>query len=59
MRDRRRTSVEAFDEDAGPVLDKTGELVITEPVPSMPVFLWKDQDGSRYRASYYEMHPGV
>jgi acetoacetyl-CoA synthetase len=51
--------VEAFDEDAGPVLNKTGELVITEPLPSMPVFLWNDQDGSRYRASYYEMYPGV
>ena len=51
--------VEAFDEDAKPVIGEVGELVITEPMPSMPVFFWGDEDGSRYRASYFEHYPGV
>ena len=40
-------------------IDEVGELVITEPMPSMPVFFWGDEDGSRYRESYFEMYPGV
>ncbi|HEY7267541.1 MAG TPA: acetoacetate--CoA ligase [Solirubrobacterales bacterium] len=52
-------AVEAFDEDGKPVTDEVGELVITEPMPSMPVYLWGDADGSRYRASYFEMYPGI
>jgi acetoacetyl-CoA synthetase len=52
-------AVEAWDEDGRSVLDEVGELVITEPMPSMPVFFWGDEDGSRYRASYFEMFPGV
>jgi acetoacetyl-CoA synthetase len=51
--------VEAFDEDGNSVVDEVGELVITEPMPSMPVFFWGDEDGSRYRASYFEHYPGV
>jgi acetoacetyl-CoA synthetase len=51
--------VEAFDEDGNSVLDEVGELVITEPMPSMPVFFWGDEDGSRYRASYFETYPGI
>ncbi|MGZ5346942.1 MAG: acetoacetate--CoA ligase [Solirubrobacterales bacterium] len=51
--------VEAFDEGGNSVTDAVGELVITEPMPSMPVFFWGDEDGSRYRASYFEMYPGV
>jgi acetoacetyl-CoA synthetase len=51
--------VEAFDEEGNSLIDEVGELVITEPMPSMPVFLWGDEDGSRYRASYFEMYPGV
>jgi acetoacetyl-CoA synthetase len=51
--------VEAFDEEGNSVIDEVGELVITEPMPSMPVFLWGDDDGSRYRASYFEMYPGI
>jgi acetoacetyl-CoA synthetase len=51
--------VEAFDEDGQAVIDQVGELVITEPMPSMPVFLWGDDDGSRYLASYFEMYPGI
>ena len=51
--------VEAFDEEGNAVVDEVGELVITEPMPSMPVFLWGDDDGSRYRESYFDMYPGV
>jgi acetoacetyl-CoA synthetase len=53
------TKVEAFDEDGNSIVDRVGELVITEPMPSMPLFLWGDEDGSRYRASYFETYPGV
>ena len=52
-------AVEAFDEDGRPLLDQVGELVLTEPLPSMPLFFWGDEDGSRYRESYFEMFPGV
>jgi acetoacetyl-CoA synthetase len=52
-------AVEAFDDSGRPVIDQVGELVITEPMPSMPLFLWGDEDGSRYRASYFEHYPGV
>jgi acetoacetyl-CoA synthetase len=51
--------VEAFDEDGNSIIDEVGELVITEPMPSMPVFFWGDEDGSRYRASYFEHYSGV
>jgi acetoacetyl-CoA synthetase len=51
--------VEAFDEQGNPVVDEVGELVITEPMPSMPAFFWGDEDGSRYRAAYFEQYPGV
>ena len=43
-------AVEAWDEDGNAVIDEVGELVVTEPMPSMPVFFWGDEDGSRYRA---------
>ena len=51
--------VESFDERGDSQLDEVGELVITEPMPSMPVFFWNDPDGERYRASYFEMFPGI
>jgi len=51
--------VQAFDEGGNSVVDQVGELVITEPMPSMPLFLWGDDDGSRYRASYFERYPEV
>ena len=50
--------VEAFDEEGNSVIDEVGELVITEPMPSMPVFLWGDEDGSRYRAQLLRDVPG-
>jgi acetoacetyl-CoA synthetase len=51
--------VEAFDEQGRPVLEEVGELVITEPLPSMPLFFWNDPDGDRYRDSYFSAWPGV
>jgi acetoacetyl-CoA synthetase len=51
--------VEAFDEHGTSVVDEVGELVLTEPMPSMPVFFWGDEDGSRYRESYFSVYPGV
>ncbi|HEX8646615.1 MAG TPA: acetoacetate--CoA ligase [Thermoleophilaceae bacterium] len=51
--------VESWDEGGRPLTGEVGELVITEPMPSMPVFMWGDEDGSRYRESYFDMYPGV
>ncbi|HEX6417196.1 MAG TPA: acetoacetate--CoA ligase [Acidimicrobiales bacterium] len=51
--------VEAYDEAGRPVVGEQGELVITAPMPSMPVGFWGDPDGSRFRAAYFEAHPGV
>jgi acetoacetyl-CoA synthetase len=51
--------VEAYGDDGEPVVDEVGELVITEPMPSMPVFFWNDDSGDRYRESYFDMYPGV
>jgi acetoacetyl-CoA synthetase len=49
----------AFDEDGHQVVGELGELVITKPMPSMPVALWGDTDGERYRSSYFDRYPGV
>jgi acetoacetyl-CoA synthetase len=51
--------VEAFDEAGKPVTGEVGELVVTQPMPSMPVSFWNDPGGERYRASYYADYPGV
>jgi acetoacetyl-CoA synthetase len=51
--------VEAWDPEGHPHVGVVGELVITEPMPSMPLYLWGDEDGSRYRDSYFEMYPGT
>jgi len=51
--------IEAFDEAGRSVVGREGELVITAPMPSMPVGLWGDADGSRLRAAYFETYPGV
>ncbi|MFL6142053.1 MAG: acetoacetate--CoA ligase [Labedaea sp.] len=52
-------AVQAFDEDGRAVVDAVGELVITRPMPSMPVFFWDDPDGARLREAYYETYPGL
>ncbi len=51
--------VEAFDEQGRPVIDEVGELVITEPMPSMPLFFWNDPEMRRYYASYFEVYPEI
>jgi acetoacetyl-CoA synthetase len=51
--------VESWDPDGRPLIDDVGELVITQPMPTMPIFFWGDDDGSRLRESYFEMYPGV
>src|SRR5499433_1702505 len=52
-------AVEAYDDDGKPVTGQVGELVITQPMPSMPVGFWNDPDGARYRESYFDMYPGI
>ncbi len=52
-------AVEAWDEQGRSVIDEVGELVITEPMPSMPIYFWDDPDGERLRESYFSMFPGV
>jgi len=52
-------AVDAYDEQGQPVRGKMGELVITAPMPSMPVFFWNDPDGRRYRDTYFGTYPGV
>ena len=49
----------AFDENGNSLIDQVGELVITEPMPSMPLYLWNDPGNRRYRESYFGMYPGV
>jgi len=49
----------AFDENGAAVIGRLGELVITRPMPSMPVALWNDPQGERYRSSYFDRYPGV
>jgi acetoacetyl-CoA synthetase len=51
--------VEAWSEDGRSLINEVGELVLTEPMPSMPLYLWGDEDGSRYRESYFSSFPGV
>lgn len=50
-------AVEAFDERGRAVIDEVGELVCTEPMPSMPLRFWNDEGDARYRASYFETYP--
>jgi acetoacetyl-CoA synthetase len=52
-------NVQAFDEHGRPVEGAVGELVITAPMPCMPVSFWNDPDGKRYRESYFDHYPGV
>ena len=50
-------AVESWDTEGRPVQDAVGELVCAQPIPSMPLYLWGDQDGSRYLSSYFDMYP--
>jgi acetoacetyl-CoA synthetase len=49
----------AFNEKGERVVDEVGELVLAEPMPSMPIYFWNDTDGSRYRESYFDVYPGI
>ncbi|WP_262690063.1 acetoacetate--CoA ligase [Kordiimonas aestuarii] len=52
-------AVAAWDETGKPVVGAVGELVCTRPIPSMPLYFWGDEDGSRYRSSYFSEWPGI
>ncbi len=51
--------VESFDSNGEALVNEVGELVITEPMPSMPIFFWDDTDDRRYRESYFQDFPGA
>ncbi len=52
-------AVESWNEQGDPVMDAVGELVCTQPIPSMPLFFWGDSGNARYLSSYFDMYPGV
>lgn len=49
----------SFDENGNSLIDEVGELVITEPMPSMPLYFWNDKDNQRYFESYFDMYPDI
>jgi acetoacetyl-CoA synthetase len=51
--------VQAYDETGNPVTGEVGELVVTQPMPSMPIYFWDDADGRRYHESYFDTYPGL
>ena len=51
--------VQAWDEQGGPLIGEVGELVCTQPIPSMPLFFWGDEGNKRYLGSYFDTSPGV
>jgi acetoacetyl-CoA synthetase len=53
------TDLQAWDAYGKPVVDEVGELIVANPMPSMPIRFWNDPDDVRYRESYFEMFPGV
>ena len=52
-------AVEAWDENGRPVIGEVGELVCTQPIPSMPLYFWGDEGHARYLSSYFDTYPGV
>ena len=52
-------AADSWDSRGNPVVGELGEFVVTQPMPSMPVFFWNDPDGSRYRDAYFDAYPGV
>ncbi|MFJ5987598.1 acetoacetate--CoA ligase [Lentzea sp. NPDC092896] len=52
-------AVHAYDDAGVPLDNEVGELVITKPMPSMPVFFWGDEDGSKLRDAYFDTYPGI
>ncbi|MFJ8931129.1 acetoacetate--CoA ligase [Streptomyces sp. NPDC102364] len=53
------TDLQAWDPAGQPLTDEVGELVVTNPMPSMPIRFWNDPDGTRYHDSYFDTYPGV
>ncbi|MUV38335.1 Acetoacetate--CoA ligase [Lentibacillus sp. JNUCC-1] len=51
--------IESFDDEGRPLIEDVGELVLTEPFPSMPIYFWNDPDGSRMHDSYFDMYDGI
>jgi acetoacetyl-CoA synthetase len=51
--------VQAFNDEGMPVINEVGELVITEPMPSMPIYFWNDPDMERYLGSYFDTYPNI
>src|SRR3546814_9269321 len=51
--------VESYDDGGQARLDAVGELVVRQPMPSMPLFFWNDDDGQRYRDAYFDVYPGI
>ncbi|GIO27227.1 acetoacetate--CoA ligase [Ornithinibacillus bavariensis] len=51
--------VESFDESGHSIINEVGELVLTEPFPSMPIYFWNDDDGTRMQDSYFDMYKGI
>src|SRR3546814_11632536 len=51
--------VESYDDGGQARLDAVGELVVRQPLPSMPLFFWNDDDGQRYRDAYFDVYPGI
>src|SRR4051812_29112991 len=52
-------AVESWDPEGQPHINQVGELVVTQPMPSMPLYFWNDADGHRYREAYFDVYPGV
>ena len=52
-------AVEAFDGNGKPVYGEKGELVCRKPFPSMPIYFWQDEDGSKYHNAYFDVYPGI
>lgn len=52
-------AMDSFDEEGHSLVDEVGEMVVTRPMPSMPVFFWNDTDFQRYTESYFDMYPGI
>ncbi len=53
------TDLQSWDPNGEPLVDEVGELVVTNPMPSMPIYFWNDPEGTRYHDSYFDTYPGV
>ncbi len=52
-------AIEAWDEEGNPLLEAVGEMVVTQPMPCMPIYFWNDPTRQKYLDSYFEMYPGI